>query len=515
MRVNQIKVGSFLSYLQMALSVLINLIYTPIMIKKLGQSEYGLYQTTISTITMLSVLSLGFDAGYIRYFSKYKSKNKKTEIYKLNGLYLIIFSVIGLIGCMCGVFLTTHLQLIFSNGLTQGEYTIAKSLMALQTVRLTIMFPMSVFQSIISANEKFIVLKIIGMLQTIGCPLLSIPLLFGGFRSIALVVVTLFVLFITDILYFYYVIFCLKEKFVFHGFEKGIFKDIFTYTSFIAVNLIVDQINMNVDKVLLGRYKGTSATAIYSVGFTIYQLYQMFSSSISSVFTPRIHGIVNTRKDNSLKLNKELTDIFIKVGRIQFLVLGLISSGIIFFGKQFIVQYWAGDGYEEAYYVALLLVLPATIALIQNLGIEIQRAENKHQFRAIIYLLMAVVNLILSIYLCQLYGAIGSAIGTAISLILANGVIMNVFYHKKCGIDIKEFWKNIIAMSRGLIIPACVGMAIIKFIPTNNIIGFLMAVVLYTLIYAYSVWRFSMNSYEKNLLSKPLDIFVGKILKKS
>ena len=74
MKVNQLKMGSILSYLQMALNILINLVYTPIMIYTLGKSEYGLYQTVTSTISMLSILSLGFNASYVRFFSKYKQK---------------------------------------------------------------------------------------------------------------------------------------------------------------------------------------------------------------------------------------------------------------------------------------------------------------------------------------------------------------------------------------------------------------------------------------------------------
>ena len=61
---NQLKIGTVLSYLQMGISVLISLVYTPMMIRLLGQNEYGLYQTVTSTISMLSLLSLGFNSGY-------------------------------------------------------------------------------------------------------------------------------------------------------------------------------------------------------------------------------------------------------------------------------------------------------------------------------------------------------------------------------------------------------------------------------------------------------------------
>ena len=91
-QVNQLKAGSILSYIQMFLNIAIGLLYTPIMIRLLGQSEYGLYQTVTSTISMLSVLNLGFNAGYIRYYAGYKIKSDYENIYKLNGLFLLIFT---------------------------------------------------------------------------------------------------------------------------------------------------------------------------------------------------------------------------------------------------------------------------------------------------------------------------------------------------------------------------------------------------------------------------------------
>lgn len=493
----------------MALGVIIGLVYTPVMIRLLGKSEYGLYNTVSSTISMLAILNLGFNSGYIRYYAKYKKERDELSIYKLNGLFLIIFSIIGLIGLACGLFLTFNLNLVFDQGLTETEYATAKVLMLLLTVNLAVSFPMSVFSNIISANEKFVFLKLLGILKSVFSPLITLPLLLLGYRSIAMVSITLCINIITDILYFVYVKFKLKNKFIFHGFEKGIFKSLFAYTGFIAVNIIVDQINWNIDKFLLGRFKGTEAVAVYSVGYTLYQYYMMFSTSISSVFTPRIHKIVNGTKENLVQQKNELTALFIKVGRIQFLLLGLIASGLIFFGKPFI-YYWAGAGYEEAYYVMLLLVLPSSIALMQNCGIEIQRAENKHQFRSIVYAIMAFVNLILSIFLCQKYGAIGATIGTAISLIIANGIVLNIYYHKKCNINIILFWENIIKSLFGMIIPIVVGVLIVTFIDLYSIFNLIIFILLYTIIYCVSMWLFSMNDYERELIKKPMRKIFGR-----
>ena len=143
---DQLKLGTLLSYLQMVLSVIIGIVYTPVMIRLLGQNEYGLYNTVASTISMLSVLSLGFNSGYIRYYARYKKEKRTEAVYRLNGMFLLIFSLIGIIAFLCGMYLTNHLQLVFSKGLTSEEYGIAKVLMLLLTINLAVSFPMSVFQ---------------------------------------------------------------------------------------------------------------------------------------------------------------------------------------------------------------------------------------------------------------------------------------------------------------------------------------------------------------------------------
>ena len=498
MKAKQLQIGAMLSYLQMALQIIIGIIYTPIMLRLLGQSEYGLYNTVSSTISTLGILSLGFGSSYIKYYTKFKKTNSIVDIHRLNGLFAIVFSVIGCIALFCGIFLINHLDIVFKDGLTLIEMRRAKVLMILLTANLSISFPMSIFSSVISANEKFILQKSILIIQTILSPCITIPILLMGAGSIGLVVVSVCLNLFTWGINMFYCLSKLQVRFIFAGIDKKLFLSLFSYSAFIAINLIVDQINLNIDKILLARYRGTNAVAVYSIGFTLYMYYQNFSTAISNVFTPRIHAIVNDTRDDLKEMRNALTDIFTVVGRIQYLVLAFIITGFMFFGCDFIVKIWAGQEYGEAYLVALLLMIPATVPLIQNLGIEIQRAQNKHQFRSIIYGIMAVINLLISIKLCQIYGPIGSAAGTALSLIVANGIIMNFFYHKKCNINIVHFWKEILLLSRGLCLPVLIGLGLNA--ACHQMRFYFLKIVLYTVVYWANMWVFGMNSTEKQYI---------------
>ena len=271
--------------------------------------------------------------------------------------------------------------------------------------------------------------------------------------------------------------------------------------------MIIDQINWSVDKFILGRVSGTSAVAVYGVGAQINSLVITFSTAISSVFAPRVNCIA---AENSEHRNQKFTELFTRVGRVQYLILMLILSGFVVFGKFFITDIYATQEYAQAYPVALLLVVPAFIPLIQNLGIEIQRSVNKHKIRSLIYFMMALLNVFISIPLAKEFGPIGSALGTAIGLIIANGIIMNIYYQKGIGMDMRYFWRNIVSLSKGMIIPTLFGCWIMRSITFDNYILYLAMIILYSAIYGLSMWFLGMNNEEKALVIQPIQKLIRR-----
>ena len=77
MALNQRKAGSILSYIYIFLSNTISLIYTPIMLGILGQSEYGLIGTANSITSYLSLLSMGIGASYVRFNAQARATGDK------------------------------------------------------------------------------------------------------------------------------------------------------------------------------------------------------------------------------------------------------------------------------------------------------------------------------------------------------------------------------------------------------------------------------------------------------
>ena len=495
------KLGVILQYSQMGLNILISFIYTPVMLRILGQSEYGIYNLSNSIISYLSLLSLGFGASYIRFYSRYKKDNDIKGIKRLNGLFLIVFMIMGAIALVCGLIFSANVSVFFNDSYSAEDLSIARVLMIFMSINLALTFPNSVFTSYVTSQERFVFQKSLNMVKTIVSPLLTLPLLLMGYGSIGMVIITTVVSVLVDLLNLYFCLFKLKMQFDLRKLDFKLLKEIAVFSSFIAMNQIVDQINWATDKVILGKFCTSGAVAVYAIGSQINTYYINFSSAVSGVFVPQVNRIVASDENTPMK-NRRLTDLFTKVGRVQFIVLMLILSGVIFFGKFFVLK-WAGEGYENAYVVSLLLMIPVTVPLIQNIGIEIQRAKNMHQFRSYIYLGMALLNIVISIFLAKLWGETGAALGTTISLVLANGIIMNWFYHKKIGLDMFYFWKQIGKFIPAMIAPIVAGI-LLNIRPCQNIMGFAVRIIIYSVVYCLSFYFVGMNAFEKEQVNKIL-----------
>lgn len=501
MKSNQVKIGIVLSYVSMIVTNLLGLIYTPYMLSQLGSSDYGIYTLAASTVSYLGLLSFGFGSAYMRYYSKYKVNNQYKEIAKLNGMFMSVFCVISLLVIIGGIILTLNVENIFSQKLTSEELNRTKTIMAIMVINLALTFPSSVYGSYVTAHERFLFQRLLSLISSVGNTITMALMLFFGYKAIALSIVTTIW---TLVQFFARVYYCNKKlaiHFEFKSFDWKLFRGIGVFSFFIFLNSFIDTINWGIDKFLLGIFQGSFAIAVYGVASNLNTYFLLLSTSISGVFIPRVNTIVATNEEGS---DKQLTELMTKVGRLQFMLLSLVYIGFVFFGEPFIELYWGGIEYKDAYYVALILMGSVLLPLCQNVGIEIQRAKNKHQLRSIVYTGLAIANVILSIPLCQCFGAIGCSIGTGLSLVIGNGIIMNLIYHKKLNLNMIYYWKEIIKILPSLIIPIVVCIVCKHFLIINNLFVLLLAIVGFSIVYLLSIWFFAMNTYEKNLFASPI-----------
>ena len=107
---NQKKAGVLLSYGQTILSTLISLTYTPVMLRLLGQSEYGLYTLVNGFVSNLSLLSFGMGSAYMRYYSRAEAQDGEDGVARINGMFMTIFFAISLLCLLTGGVLVANVK---------------------------------------------------------------------------------------------------------------------------------------------------------------------------------------------------------------------------------------------------------------------------------------------------------------------------------------------------------------------------------------------------------------------
>ncbi len=501
---NQLKVGAILNYVIIALNTVVGLAYTPYMLRCLGQNEYGLYSLVSSVIAYLTLLDFGFGNAIIRYTAKFRAEDKLQEQWEMFGMFLIVYSLIGIMAFCGGLALYFNVDNLFDRTMTNAELGQARIMMLLLTINLAITFPLSIFGSIITAYENFIFQRLISIVRIIISTGVLVLVLAIGFKAVALVIVqTIFNILVLLI----NVIYCRKKlgiKIVFNKIDVPFLKEISVYSFWIFLNAIMDKIYWGSGQFVLGAISGTAAVAIFSVAIMLQQMYMQFSTSIASVLLPKLTAMTAKKKSEV-----EISDLFIRTGRLQFIVMSLILAGFIIFGKEFIIA-WAGNDYLLSYHVALIFFVALFIPLIQNTGIAILQARNQMKFRSLLYLFISIISLTFQFFLSRQMGVIGCAIAIGIALIIGQGIVMNWYYQKRQHIDILKFWKQI---GRMLIPPAMLTILasfISRSIDLSNLIRLIVGILVFAGCYIFVIWKLCMNTNERQLILSPFKRIMRK-----
>lgn len=502
---NQLKAGAALNYVIISLNMLVGLLYTPYMLRMMGQSEYGLYSLVASVISYLTVLDLGLGNAIVRYTAKFRAEGKTTEQYEMFGMFLMLYIAIGIITFLIGLGLYFNINTLFAETMTAEELDKAHIMILLLIFNLAFTFPMSIFGSIITAYERFIFPKMVNIIRIVLNTVIMICLLEMGYKALAMVILQTAFNVLTLVINFFYCKYKLHIRIFFRNFRWVFLKEVAVYSFWIFLNVIMDRIYWNTGQFVLGAFVGTAAVAIFAVAIQLEHIYMQFSTAIASVFLPKVTGMV-ARNDNP----KAISNLFIRTGRIQYIVMALILTCFIVFGRNFI-NLWAGSEYDSAYFITLLFFVSLSIPMIQNLGITILQARNQMKFRSLLYIAIALLSLIFQIILAKQHGGLGCAISIAGALLLGQGLIMNIYYHKKQGLDILAFWYEISKMSIVPIIMCLISMYLLRNTVLNSWISLGVAVAAFTVVYILLFFRFSMNQSERDLFITPIKSIIHKI----
>ena len=485
-----------MNYLYMAVQVVVNLIYVPLLLGTIGTNEYGLYQLVGSVMAYLLIMNSTIAAAVQRFYNKYLALKDFDRAENVLGVSRILYRILSAIAIVVGIALIAVANAVYAESLTAAELHELSWMLAILIVNVIIVLNNSIYSATIEAHERFTFQYGLQVVLTALQPFAIALAVFIYPYAISAVTVQLITVAIEAILRRGYSSRRLGIKVRLHEFDRSLARALLVFSGAILLATIADQIFWRTDQLILGYFFGTASVAVYGIASQIFMCYMPLGIAVSSVFLPKV-----TRIYRGEEHDETLSDLFIRIGRISFLVLWAVLTGFAIFGDDFI-RLWAGDGFHEAYLIAIIIMVPFTIDLIQNVGLTILRVNNTYGFRAGIYFAVAVINIFATIALVQVMGIIGAAISTAFALFIGSGLIMNMFYWKRTGIDIPRFWGDICRIAAApfalFIVVLLVRLFLLPEIWSWAIL--IVCLIAYVAFYLATCWVFSFNAYEKSIL---------------
>lgn len=491
---SQLKKGAILSYVNIFLTNVIGLVLTPFIVKSLGDSEYGLYSLIGALIGYLTIMDLGMNNTIVRYVSKYRAEKDAKGERNFLGAMMIIYFVISIIVAIIGAFLYLNLDSFFGDTLSFVEMEKAKIMMIILIVNIMFSLPGGAFTAICNAYEYFVFPRALSLLKYVFRSILVYVILKFGADSIGLVVLDTIVNILAILISIFYVLKKMKVKFSFGGYDKQLFTNIFSYSIWIFLYAIITQIQWKGGQLVIGANLNTVSVAIYAIGIMLGTYYGAFSAAISNLFLPRATQM-SVRNSSPL----ELTNMMVKIARFSLFSLIIVFISFLFLGRDFI-HLWINESYDDAYFIALIIMIGYTIPLIQTFANSLLEARKLFKVKTFVFIISLSIGTVLSYFFVKDYGII-SVIVFIVGFWVVGQIIMNLYYSKVLQLKIAYFFQQ---LSKGLFIVFVLMLMFGYFISLININGgwieLAVKVLLLSGVYLALLFIVGMNKEEKEYI---------------
>lgn len=489
---SQIRKGAIISYIAIFINLAIGLLYTPWMVREIGVSDYGLYSLVVSFLSYF-ILDFGLGEAIARFLSLAVVKKSDIEIKRIINTTMCIYLFIDLIILIAMGIVYLYIGDIFHN-FTSIELNKFKDIYIIAGFFSVCSFPFMPLNGIMISHERFVFLKLCDLSLKVSTILLIIISLCLGYGLYALVFVNGFIGFMISIIKYIYVRSKLHIDFQITQGNKSIARALFRFSIWVFIINIAHRLTLNVCPTILGIESTTVQISIFSIAIVLEGHMWNLANALNGLFVPKISSL--SLKESS---HTEILNLMIKIGRIQFLIMGLLLSGFFVLGKSFL-SLWMGPEFTSSYIVAVFVLLPGIITYTEAIADTLLSVVNEIKWRAYLFSGSALIGCFVSFVLSHRLGALGCGIGIFISLLMCKVIGMNIVYDKVLHINIPEFFKQChFKLLIPLLLAAIPFFIISHLFDINSWFKLSLLAILYTLSYAVIMWSIGINIYEKDI----------------
>lgn len=389
---------TFLNYVwPIAFSVFI----TPIVVRKLGVGDYGVYILVNTIMAFLNLLDLGLGTALVKYISQYIGEQNQEGLKKLVCSAYSLYFAIGALGFMAYLVLGKFFLPIFKiSGQSQNHiftvFFLAGILFFISSIS-------QLFAIVPAALQRFDITTKISLSQlTVFNVCILIAVLLGYKLK-----VILFLNIITSLAMTVWFMFKFKQLLpqikLKLGWNSQEIKKAYGFGLLAAANGLASNSLIQLDRFIIPIFLGPAALSYYSLPGNVAQKTSGISGSVVGVVFPLASTMTGAGQGDRLK------EIYKRVIRNITIVAAACTAAIISFAYP-ILFYWLGRDFADKGW-KILIILAATYFLLSLYSslTSFLMGMNKLKFLLCMSCCLAALNLILLLLLVPPFGILGAA----------------------------------------------------------------------------------------------------------
>lgn len=406
------------------------------LLNMLGDVEYGVYQTISSFASCLVMLEFGTGTVLTRNIVLCRSRNaSKEEIDRNISTIWSITLILSVLIAVVSVGLYMGIDYIYAKSMTSEQIVLAKQIYVVTTVYLLASFMLQTARSTALGFENYTFSSKINLTRILlRTGLLSVLIYFG--RSAIYIALT--DAFLSLFLLVYTLYFCRKKlnvRFRLRYFDKLVFKGTVGLCLALFIQSVVNQLNTNVAKFLIGAMQSPAMVSLYGVGMYVFSIFSSLTAVPISMFAPPIISEIGTNG-----VGEGLHEKLLQSVKIVTLIGGSIFFGFISVGRPFIEVVY-GEKYMLAWLIAIILMSPAFLNMITGVLNNVLDALNKRIVRSFLIIITTILNVVLTVLWLPKYGIVGAATATSLCTAIGQVLIMGIYYTVKLKIKVlRLYW---------------------------------------------------------------------------
>src|SRR5208283_3166279 len=422
------------SWFALGTNILVGLFLSPFILHRLGDSAFGVWVLTFSITGYYGLFDLGIRSSIVRYVSKHLATGSKEDLAKLINTALFGYGCVGVVSMAVTAVMSIYVNSWFK--IPPEFRSSAHLLIWMVGTSVALGFPLGVVGGFLEGLQRFDILNISTVVQTLLRALLIVVFLRHGWGLVTITFITVALPIIASLVRVFIALHLRPVLFGWKYVDRPTFRTIVHYSSTTFMIMVAGRLKFKTDEIVIGSMISAAAITYFNIGARIVDYAGGVVNSLAGNFLP-----VASQSEATGNIGR-LRKLFVAGNRLCAFTIFPITASLLILGKS-VIEVWVGKKYiATSYPVLVIMIIPSTIMFAQAVSGRVLFGMSKHRTWAWVTLIEGVCNLTLSILLVRPYGIIGDALGTAIPLTCSFLLFMPGHLCRLLGIRLRTYLRE-------------------------------------------------------------------------